>query len=35
MLLANKKIYDELINDTLEDFYIGEYIINIKEDNEG
>ena len=35
MLLANKNIYDELINDTLADFYIGEYIINTKKDNEG
>lgn len=38
MLLANKRIYNDLITDTLEDFYIGEYIINVKEekeDNEG
>ena len=38
MLLANKRIYNDLITDTLEDFYISEYIINVKEekeDNEG
>ena len=38
MELANKDIYDDLITDTLEDFYISEYIINVKEekeDNEG
>ena len=38
MLLANKRIYNDLITDTLEDFYVSEYIINVKEekeDNEG
>ena len=35
MLLANENIYNDLIIDTLEGFYIGEYIINMKEDNEG
>ena len=38
MLLANENIYNDLITDTLEDFYISEYIINVKEekeDNEG
>lgn len=38
MLLANNEIYYDLISDTLEGFYIGEYIINTKEekeDNEG
>ena len=34
MELANKDIYDELITDTLEDFYIGEYIFNTKEKKE-
>ena len=31
MKRANKNIYDELICDTLEDIYLGEYIINLKE----
>ena len=35
MSLANNEIYYDLISDTLEGFYIGEYIINTKEDNEG
>ena len=35
MLLANENIYNDLIIDTLENFYVGEYIINMKEDNEG
>ena len=38
MLLANDSIYNDLITDTLESFYIREYIINTKEekeDNEG
>lgn len=30
MLFENDNIYDELICDTLEDFYIGEYIVNTK-----
>lgn len=34
MELANKDIYDELITDTLEDFYISEYIFNTKEKKE-
>ena len=34
MVLSNKGIYNELIADTLEDFYIGEYIINTKEKKE-
>ena len=32
MKRANKNIYDELICDTLEDIYLGEYIINLKEE---
>lgn len=38
MLLVNDSIYNDLITDTLESFYIMEYIINTKEekeDNEG
>lgn len=34
MELANKDIYDDLITDTLEDFYISEYIFNTKEKKE-
>lgn len=34
MELANKNIYDDLITDTLEDFYISEYIFNTKEKKE-
>ena len=34
MFLANENIYYDLITDTLEDFYIGEYIINVKEEKE-
>ena len=31
MYCANEDIYDDLISDTLENFYIGEYIFNTKE----
>lgn len=34
MELANKDIYDDLITDTLEDFYVSEYIFNTKEKKE-
>lgn len=34
MELANKDIYDDLITDTIEDFYISEYIFNTKEKKE-
>lgn len=34
MELANKDIYNDLITDTLEDFYISEYIFNTKEKKE-
>lgn len=34
MEVAKSDIYEELITDTLEDFYISEYIINTKEKNE-
>lgn len=34
MEVANKDIYDDLITDTLEDFYISEYIFNTKENEE-
>lgn len=34
MELVNKDIYDDLITDTLEDFYVSEYIFNTKEKKE-
>lgn len=35
MSLANKSVYENLIYDTLDDIYIGNYIINTKEKNNG